>query len=50
MKMNPPQKFGDVLVDLVERENVLPAKQLVRPPTPEGDVRNPNLGVRGQVS
>ena len=48
--MNSPQKFGDVLVDFVEGENVLPAKQLVRPPTPEGDVGNPNLGVRGQVS
>ena len=50
MKMNPPQKFGDVLVDFVEGENVLPVEQQICPPTPEGDVGNPNLGVRGQVS
>jgi len=43
VEMNPPQKFGNVLVDFVESENVLPAKQVVRPPTPKGDVGNPNL-------
>ena len=26
VEMNPPQKFGNVLVDFVESENVLPPK------------------------
>ena len=43
VKMNPPQKLGRVLVDLGEGEYVVPPEQLVCPPSPEGDVGNPNL-------
>ena len=48
--MNPPQKLGGVLVDFVQGEYVLPAEQLVGPPTPEGYVGYSNLRGAENVS